>query len=94
MKPEIEPKAMSRARMPRNWNHEAVRLDRIVKLRKVASNNEACSRKPRWFAFAQLPEKEFAAQAKDLAAKFYNNEDKTKPIKPIITGHRNIISFF
>src|SRR5579859_3924455 len=37
-----------------------------------------------WFAFAQLPEKEFAAQAKDLAAKFYNNEDKTKPINPII----------
>ena len=37
-----------------------------------------------WFAFARLPEASFAAQAPALAAKFYANKDKSKPINPMI----------
>ncbi|MDB6124462.1 MAG: hypothetical protein JWQ71_3455 [Pedosphaera sp.] len=37
-----------------------------------------------WFAFSQLPEKNFAAQAKELSANFYANKEKGKPINPLI----------
>ncbi len=37
-----------------------------------------------WIAFAQLPEPEFPARAKEWAAKFSANDDKTKPINPLI----------
>jgi len=37
-----------------------------------------------WFAFAALPEKEFAAKAKELAAKFGANSDAAKPLNPVI----------
>jgi hypothetical protein len=35
-----------------------------------------------WFAFAALPEQEFVPRARELAAKFYANADKSKPINP------------
>ncbi|HYV30937.1 MAG TPA: DUF1553 domain-containing protein, partial [Candidatus Binatia bacterium] len=35
-----------------------------------------------WFAFAAVPDKEFAAKARELAAKFYANADKTRPLNP------------
>jgi Protein of unknown function (DUF1553)/Protein of unknown function (DUF1549)/Planctomycete cytochrome C len=37
-----------------------------------------------WFAFAQLPEKDFAARARELSAKFYTNKEKGRPINPLI----------
>ncbi|HWF20355.1 MAG TPA: PSD1 and planctomycete cytochrome C domain-containing protein [Verrucomicrobiae bacterium] len=37
-----------------------------------------------WFAFEQLSDAEFSANAKTLAATFYANEDKKKPINPMI----------
>ncbi len=37
-----------------------------------------------WFALAQLSDGDFAAQAKDLAAKFNANADPAKPINPLV----------
>ncbi|MSU35712.1 MAG: DUF1553 domain-containing protein [Pedosphaera sp.] len=37
-----------------------------------------------WFAFADLPEKEFEAKAKDLAAAFHANGDPAKPVNPLV----------
>ena len=37
-----------------------------------------------WFAFAELPESDFATQARALAAKFHANADPTQPINPLI----------
>src|SRR5206468_3150057 len=35
-----------------------------------------------WFAFAAVPDKEFPAKARELAARFYANADKTRPLNP------------
>ncbi|MDB6016991.1 MAG: Protein of unknown function (DUF1553)/Protein of unknown function (DUF1549)/Planctomycete [Pedosphaera sp.] len=37
-----------------------------------------------WFAFADLPEADFVPRAKELAAKFHANQEKGKPINPLI----------
>ncbi|MDB6111176.1 MAG: hypothetical protein JWR69_2926, partial [Pedosphaera sp.] len=37
-----------------------------------------------WVAFSRLTEAEFPTRAPELAAKFYANEEKTKPINPLI----------
>ena len=36
-----------------------------------------------WFAFAELPPKEFHAKARELAARFYANADSAKPLNPM-----------
>ncbi len=38
-----------------------------------------------WFAFARLSGEEFADGAKDLAAKFYANQEMGKPVNPLIS---------
>jgi hypothetical protein len=37
-----------------------------------------------WFAFATLPEKDFAPRAKELAARFAANDDPAKPLNPAV----------
>ena len=37
-----------------------------------------------WFAFAKLTEANFATQSRDLAARYFANADKSKPINPLI----------
>ena len=37
-----------------------------------------------WFAFTGLSESDFAAQSRDLAARFATNADATKPINPLV----------
>jgi Protein of unknown function (DUF1553)/Protein of unknown function (DUF1549)/Planctomycete cytochrome C len=37
-----------------------------------------------WIAFSKIPGAEFAARAKELSEKFLANEDKAKPINPLI----------
>jgi hypothetical protein len=39
-----------------------------------------------WFALSRLSDEDFAAQARDLAAKFNANDDKAKPINPLVAG--------
>ena len=37
-----------------------------------------------WFALSQLTDEQFAAQAKDLAARFHDNNEPGKPINPLV----------
>ena len=39
-----------------------------------------------WFAFAAAPEKDFAAHAPELAARFAENKDAEKPINPLVAA--------